>query len=303
MSDQPFMQLYVADYLGDTQHLTTEQHGAYLLILMTMWRHDCRLLNDDSKLARIARVSPRRWHLIRDDVMAFFTIDGDFITQKRLEREHQKAVSKSEKRSEAGKLGGRAKSLKNNKVDLANASNLLKHLPETRDQISERDRDVVLSDSVRADESVAQVHQLPHRIRKDWVPSSEDRMHAELAGFTQDRIEAEAASFRDHWLADATERATKADWSAAWRSWLRRANKYEKSAPAQAISPPISKTDRTWRTRFASFCNDGFWAPNWGPLPGRKGFNPACSKELFDEWKDQVFAKVQMLAAVNREKS
>lgn len=124
----PFMQLYVADYLGDTRHLTTEQHGAYLLLLMTMWRQGGKLPNDSAKLARIAGVSARRWHLVAVDVMPFFTVcDDGTITQKRLEREHQKAVSISQKRSISGKRGGGAKALNNKSAAPAIASELPEH--------------------------------------------------------------------------------------------------------------------------------------------------------------------------------
>jgi uncharacterized protein YdaU (DUF1376 family) len=123
----PFMQLYVADYLGDTQHLTTEQHGAYLLILMAMWRHGGKLPNDETKLARIARVSARRWHLVAADIMDFFDVEGDEITQKRLVEEYQKCASISEKRSVIGKRGGDAKALKSKESGLAKAKQLLKH--------------------------------------------------------------------------------------------------------------------------------------------------------------------------------
>lgn len=134
MTAAPFMQLYIADYMGDTQHLTTEQHGAYLLLLMTMWRHGGRLPNDASKLARIARVSPRRWHLVAPEVMPFFIVDGSDITQKRLGEEYQKATSISEKRSVNGKAGGDAKALKNKEQAVANAIVLPEHsqIPDTR---------------------------------------------------------------------------------------------------------------------------------------------------------------------------
>lgn len=127
MSAAPFMQLYVADYLGDTQHLTTEQHGAYLLLLMAMWRADGFLPNDPRKLARIARVNPRRWATIADDVMEFFDEQDGQLTQKRLQQEREKAVQISLVRSKSGKAGAEAKALKTQKQASANAKQMLKH--------------------------------------------------------------------------------------------------------------------------------------------------------------------------------
>ncbi len=126
----PYMQLYVADYLGDTRHLTTEQHGAYMLLLMTMWRSDGVLSDDPAKLARIAGLTVARWKKISDDIMAFFTPCEGGITQARLVAELTIAEEKSEKRSKAGKAGGRAKALKDKKLTVANAKRLPQHSPE-----------------------------------------------------------------------------------------------------------------------------------------------------------------------------
>jgi len=117
----PYMTLYVADYLGDTRHLTTEQHGAYLLLLMTMWRSGGVLSDDPSKLARISGLTVARWKRISDDVMAFFTPCEGGLTQARLAAELTISDEKSEKNAQAGRMGGRAKALKDKKAHLANA--------------------------------------------------------------------------------------------------------------------------------------------------------------------------------------
>jgi uncharacterized protein YdaU (DUF1376 family) len=99
MSERPFMQLYIGDYMSDTRHLTTEQHGAYLLLLMTMWRHGGSLPRDHEKLARIAGLSDKRWNQISLEVMAFFTVEDEHITQKRLQKEIEKARNYSASQS------------------------------------------------------------------------------------------------------------------------------------------------------------------------------------------------------------
>jgi uncharacterized protein YdaU (DUF1376 family) len=142
MSNQPFMQLYVGDYLADTTHLTTEQHGAYMLLLLTMWRHGGGLPNEPQKLARIARTTGRKWPAIWAEIEGFFVVEDGVITNNRLTKEYQKAVSKSELRADAGSRGGKAKALKAKNVSVANASGLLYHSSEPEPDKEKRETEV-----------------------------------------------------------------------------------------------------------------------------------------------------------------
>ncbi|PBB22265.1 hypothetical protein CK228_22280 [Mesorhizobium sp. WSM4312] len=134
MSERPFMQLYVSDFVGDTLQLSTEQIGAYMLILMAMWNAGGRLPDDDAKLARVARLSLKRWRAISADLLGFFERQAGEIGHKRLTRELHKAQVKSEARAAAGARGGAVTALKTKAHGAASAGALPRHSPDSRNQ-------------------------------------------------------------------------------------------------------------------------------------------------------------------------
>jgi uncharacterized protein YdaU (DUF1376 family) len=97
-----WMPLYVGDYLADTGHLTTTQHGAYLLLMMHYWRKR-ELPADDKQLAAIAKLPLRIWLDSKETLQAFF-YDG--WNHKRIDAELEKRTAISEKRAAAGYNGG-----------------------------------------------------------------------------------------------------------------------------------------------------------------------------------------------------
>lgn len=123
MSEQPYMQLWVADFCGDTLHLSAAEIGQYMLLLMAMWRNGGMLPADAKTIERIAREP------ISNQVMALFDRAGAFLTQKRLTAELEKARHKREARSQAGRRGNEVKSLKNKEAAIANGNAKLSHLP------------------------------------------------------------------------------------------------------------------------------------------------------------------------------
>lgn len=99
----PWMPFYVGDYLGDTGHLSTTQHGAYLLLILHYWRTG-GLPDDDAKLARIAKLSVKSWvELIKPDLQPLFR---EGWRHKRIEEELEKQDIIRTKRAMAGKRGG-----------------------------------------------------------------------------------------------------------------------------------------------------------------------------------------------------
>ena len=114
--NRPWMPLYVGDYLGDTGHLTTTQHGAYLLLMMHYWRKG-ELPDDDRQLSKIAKLPLKTWCDYRATLQDFF-YEG--WKHKRIDAELAKMLLVSEKRAIAGQKGGLGSALA--RIKLENAS-------------------------------------------------------------------------------------------------------------------------------------------------------------------------------------
>jgi uncharacterized protein YdaU (DUF1376 family) len=112
---RPWMPLYVGDYLGDTGHLTTAQHGAYLLLMMHYWRKG-ELPDDNSQLAKIAKLPLRTWCDYRPVLQNFF---HDGWKHKRIDMELERMMRVSEKRAVAGQKGGLGSALSRMKLENA----------------------------------------------------------------------------------------------------------------------------------------------------------------------------------------
>jgi len=118
MSKFPSLPLFTDAFIADTGHLTAQETGAYLMLLMMAWRlgDDCSLPDDDQKLAKWARVDGRTWNRIKPTVMSFWNYDAGFWTQKRLQKERTQVCKRAEVARVNGMYGGRPKPLKNKEL-------------------------------------------------------------------------------------------------------------------------------------------------------------------------------------------
>lgn len=110
MSEKPdvWFPLMVSAYMKKTWGLTTEQHGAYLLLLINYWV-DGPPLDDDALLAGLARLDTRRWKAMRPVMLRYFRIEDGRWRQDRADEELKRWAERKAKFAERGAAGGRAK--------------------------------------------------------------------------------------------------------------------------------------------------------------------------------------------------
>lgn len=103
MSDTaPAIPLFGDAYLADTRHLSLEEHGAYLQLLMIAWRSpNCALPDDDARIARMLGITAGRWAKLKGTVMAFWSLGTSGWTQKRLSKERAFVEKKRKTNSDA----------------------------------------------------------------------------------------------------------------------------------------------------------------------------------------------------------
>lgn len=99
------MPIFWGDYLRDTGHLTTVEHGAYMLLIGQYWTSGQPLPDDDRRLAQITKLSVVRWRNMRKTIAYFFKVNDGFWNHKRIDAELEKAHARKEKFSNSGKIG------------------------------------------------------------------------------------------------------------------------------------------------------------------------------------------------------
>lgn len=217
MAEFPALPLWTDAYLGDTTHLTTIEHGAYLLLLFTAWRTPTYdLPNDDRLLARFCRLTDGQWQRIKPTVMAYWRLKNGRWSNGRLLDERDAVRRKVAQRSDAGK---------------ASALKRLNRSP-TADEREANETSTSKATATAISISSKELIAKPKKSRREMPPDfplESDREWALQLWLQKGRADLaqslgdESAKFRDHHSAKLT---AFADWPAAWRTWARNAIKF-----------------------------------------------------------------------------
>lgn len=200
MSERPWMPLYIGDYLKDTGHLSVEEHGAYLLLIMRYWE-DGGLPTDERLIARYSRMVPDQWAMSRDVLAALF---DDGWKHKRIDEEISKAEAIIEKRRAAAEHRHRKSNAHAEQVQsISNDTGVPQsHTPPS---------------SLRSEGSAKR----PTRLLADWTLPADWKAEAVTAGLPPQRADLEGCKMRDWSL--SSKNGARRDWLATWRNWYREA--------------------------------------------------------------------------------
>lgn len=229
---QPFMPLFVGDFLASTVAWDGEEQGLYVLLLCYQWSSG-PLPRDLARLCKMCRYDKPRFMKLWTTVGSKFEATDAGLINVRLESHREKSLQISSRRAEIGRLGGEAKAKQMQKIssskNVAIATNLPQQNPAIQSNpIHKEEENPVdtspLSLALQVETGVstpAKVRSIGHFIPPDFELTAERRQVA-----VAERVpnpDREFQRFKDYWLAASGANARKRDWEGTWRNWCRKA--------------------------------------------------------------------------------
>lgn len=308
MSKAPSMPVFTDALIGDTTHLSIEEFGAYCMILMVTWRNNgAPLPDDDSRMARICRVSVKRWsERLRPVLSGFFDLTEGVWRQGRLEKEWNYVQKTSQVRSVVGKLGVEAKALKARQTAPANAEPEVKQTASTHTHTQEENYtpltpqpatlppdggDAVrdeLNDPIKPESKSRKTKDYPADFERFWSVWPDDHMgrkrNAGKAGTYDawrkacrhdepERIIRGAQGYAENYAKLRSRSSERADFVAGPVPWLnqKRWDGFADHQPQAEAQPGQDDERFQWTVHLENFAKLGFWPGNKGPKPGEPG--------------------------------
>ena len=209
-----WMPLWIGDYLADTQHLSRDEHGGYMLLLIAYWRTASPLPDDDKRLCAIVKATPREWKTLRQTLAEFFSVVGGVWIHKRVERELAESRRRKESAEKKAKAAAQARWGQSPKDATSIPPSTPQAVPE---QCPSPSPSPV---STKPATNVAVKKKRGTTLPDDFQPN--DTGIAAAHGID---MVTELEAFRNYHTARAS---VMADWQAAWRTWAGNARKFAK---------------------------------------------------------------------------
>lgn len=297
-------------YLRDTMHLTTEEHGAYLLLMLAYYGTGKPLPGYDRALASITKLTLERWATAKVGLEPLFQIEEGVWKHKRIERELLEASSKHAKAVERAKTASAASHAKHSskaatsqreafiraarrqktptgqpKADPPPAPSQLQADPEAAHLHKQNNNtDVLLfpRDGAKHDDDTKAASQglkegeenpLGVTLPETWVPSEADEATAAGYGIAAADLEAVVIEFHRY---NAHKGTFSKNWSATWGMWCSSVKKRMEAQPKPRVevsNKTYEPTERDWQRGIRLFlANESNWPfKQLGPQPGALG--------------------------------
>lgn len=267
MAAIPWMPLYVSDYLADTGHLGTIDHGAYFLMMMHYWTKG-PLPIDDGQLRKIARMTPREWAGARSVLLDFFYEKNGAYHHKRIDAELATAAEMIEAKSKAGSAGA-------SKRWQAHSSRILKQnsTPNSSDMAE------ALADECGRTAPLPSPS--PSAIAEKVSPASRAK-----PARSKPLLNGHLKEFDEFW-AVYPNRVDKADAQKAYVKALNRASPDQILAGAKAYAKSRAGQDKTFTRGPARWLNADSWL-NELPLAAAAPANPALAEAMEAERRHRL---------------
>jgi uncharacterized protein YdaU (DUF1376 family) len=230
--NNPWMPLYIGDYLKDTAGLTQAEHGAYIRLIMFYWNNSGPIPDDMAKIYRATgAISPEEQSNARSILQAFFKHEDGEYHHKRIDAEIARSIDGALKRKakafKASKARWDAPSIPTSNATSIPPSNARSNAPAMPYQNqSQSQNQSHIPDSQKSETRNPEVtkHEKPKRNTTSPFPHGEQcpdewaNWSSRNTSLTQHEIDRQFANARD-WALSGN--AKKSDWMAFWRKWCR----------------------------------------------------------------------------------
>lgn len=242
-----YYQFHIGDYAQATAHLTPLEDIAYRRLLDLYYSLESPIPCDISLVSRKIRLEKEPVEQVLNE---FFVLTNDGYRHHRCDAELDAIYSKSGKARKSAEMRWErhrnANAMRTHTERNANGMLPITHnpIPITKNKpISEQAVEVSILPP--ATPSAATNSARGTRLPADWkLPKAwGEWAMQENSGWSDDDVRRCADKFHNHWIAATGRTATKANWQATWRNWVRKEEAPPRQARPQSRHSGFDKVD------------------------------------------------------------